>query len=60
MHPEGGPPFMVRGYQAEQNIVSGWEAKYKIPIFTSGMTQAAALRALGIKKFSLSYYRDKA
>ena len=50
MHPEGGPPFMVRGYKAEQEIVAGWEAKYKIPIFTSGISQAEALRALGIKK----------
>ena len=60
MHPEGGPPFMVRGYKAEQEIVGGWEAKYKIPIFTSGMSQAEALRALGIKKFvGCTYFRDK-
>jgi maleate isomerase len=60
MHPEGGPPFMVRGYKAEREIVNGWEAKYKIPIFTSGMSQAEALRALGIKKFvGCTYFRDK-
>lgn len=60
MHPEGGPPFMVRGHKAEQEIVSAWEAKYKVPIFTSGMSQAEALRALGIKKFvGCTYYRDK-
>jgi maleate cis-trans isomerase len=60
MHPEGGPPFMVRGYQAEQEIVGGWEAKYKVPIFTSGMSQREALRALGIKKFvGCTYFRDK-
>lgn len=60
MHPEGGPPFMVRGYKAEQEIVGGWEEKYQIPIFTSGMTQSAALRALGIKKFvGCTYYRDR-
>ena len=59
MHPEGGPPFMVRGYKSEQEIVKQWEAKYKVPIFTSGMTQAEALRALGIKKFvGCTYYRD--
>src|ERR1051325_6981683 len=51
IHPEGGPPFMVRGHKAEQEIVAGWEEKYKIPIFTSGISQAEALRALGIKKF---------
>jgi len=60
MHPEGGPPFMVRGHKAEQEIVNAWEAKYKIPIFTSGMSQAEALRALGIKKFvGCTYYRDQ-
>ena len=60
MHPEGGPPFMVRGYKSEQEIVKQWEAKYKVPIFTSGMTQAEALKALGIKKFvGCTYYRDK-
>jgi maleate cis-trans isomerase len=59
LHPEGGPPFMVRGYKAEQEIVAGWEAKYKIPIFTSGMSQAEALRALGIKKFvGCTYFND--
>ncbi len=59
MHPEGGPPFMVRGYKSEQEIVKQWEAKYKVPIFTSGMTQAEALRALGIKKFvGCTYFRD--
>ncbi|MCE3242815.1 MAG: decarboxylase, partial [Deltaproteobacteria bacterium] len=60
MHPEGGPPFMVRGHKAEQEIVGGWEAQYKVPIFTSGMSQAQALRALGIKKFvGCTYYRDQ-
>jgi maleate cis-trans isomerase len=60
MHPEGGPPFMVRGHKAEQEIVSGWEARYKVRIFTSGMSQAEALRALGIKKFvGCTYFRDK-
>jgi len=60
MHPEGGPPFMVRGHKAEQEIVSAWEAKYKVPIFTSGMSQAQALRALGIKKFvGCTYFRDQ-
>jgi maleate isomerase len=60
MHPEGGPPFMVRGYKSEQEIVGQWEEKYKVRIFTSGMTQTAALRALGIKKFvGCTYFRDK-
>ena len=60
MHPEGGPPFMVRGYKGEQEIVRQWEEKYKVPIFTSGMTQAEALRALGIRKFvGCTYFRGQ-
>jgi maleate isomerase len=59
MHPEGAPPFMVRSYKGEQEIVRNWEEKYKVPIFTSGMTQAEALRALRIKRFvGCTYYRD--
>jgi maleate cis-trans isomerase len=38
MHPEGAPPFMVRGYKAEQEIVAQWEDQYRIPIFTSAIT----------------------
>ena len=50
---------MVRGFKSEQEIVAKWEEKYKVPIFTSGMTQAAALRALGIKEFvGCTYFRD--
>jgi len=59
IHPEGAPPFMLRGYKGEQEIVRSWEEKYKIPIFTSGISQAEALRALGIKRFvGCTYYRD--
>ena len=59
MHPEGAPPFMVRGYKAEAEIVRKWEDQYKIPIFTSAMTQTAALRALGINRFvGCTYFRD--
>lgn len=51
IHPEGAPPFLLRGYQAEQEIVKAWQEQYKIPIFTSAMTQTAAFRAMGIKRF---------
>jgi len=58
IHPEGAPPFMLRGYKAEQEIVKGWEERYRIPVFTSGMTQVEALRALGIRKFlGVTYYK---
>ncbi|HKY10045.1 MAG TPA: hypothetical protein VJQ55_17485 [Candidatus Binatia bacterium] len=60
IHPEGGPPFMVRGHKAEQEIVAEWETKHKLPIFTSGMSQAEALRALGIKRFvGCTYFNDE-
>lgn len=51
IHPEGGPPFMVRGYEAERALVKGWEDKYGIPIVTTGMSHSEALRAMGIKRF---------
>jgi maleate isomerase len=50
IHPEGAPPFMVRGLAAERELVAEWESRYEVPVFTSGMTQAAALRALGVQR----------
>ena len=50
IHPEGAPPFMLRGYKGEAEIVREMEQKHGKPIFTSGMTQVEALRALGAKK----------
>ena len=51
IHPEGGPPFMVRGYKAERELVKGWEDEYRIPVVTTGMSHCEALRAMGIKRF---------
>ncbi len=50
IHPEGAPPFMLRGYQGEAAIVKEMEEKYGKPVFTSGISQVEALRALGVKK----------
>ena len=50
IHPEGAPPFMLRGYKGEAEIVREMEQKHGKPVFTSGMTQVEALRALGAKK----------
>jgi maleate isomerase len=50
IHPEGTPPFMLHGHAGEQRIVQGWEDKYGIPVFTSGMNQIRALRALGARR----------
>jgi maleate cis-trans isomerase len=50
IHPEGTPPFMLHGQAGEQRIVRSWEDKYGIPVFTSGMNQMRAMRALGAKR----------
>jgi maleate cis-trans isomerase len=51
IHPEGAPPFMMQGYAAECAYIKKWEAAYRVPIFTTGSTQVAAMRALGITRF---------
>lgn len=51
IHPEGAPPFMLLGYAGEAELLRTWEAKYRVPIFTSGMNHVRALRALGVKRF---------
>ena len=51
IHPAGTPPFMVVGYEREQELVAQWEKEYGIPVFTSGMNQCRAMRALGMKRF---------
>lgn len=57
IHPAGAPPFFVLGYQGEQELIRGWEAKYKTPIMTNGTNQIAAMKALGIKSFiGVSYF----
>lgn len=60
IHAEGAPPFMIRGYQGEQEIVKELEEKHGIPIFTSGMSHIEALRALGVKRFlGVTYFQDE-
>jgi len=51
IHPEGAPPFMVRGLAAERELVKEWEAQYEVPVFTSSMIQVEALRAVGAHRF---------
>ena len=36
VRPSGAPPFMLLGYKGEQEIISGWEKKYGVQMFTSG------------------------
>lgn len=49
IHPEGTPSFMLRGWNGEAKLIGGWEKKYKIPMFTSGMSHVHAAKALKAK-----------
>ena len=60
IHPSGAPPFMVHGLAGETKIIDGWEAKYKVPMFTSGQNHIRALKALGVKSIvGASYFRGE-
>lgn len=50
IHPEGTPPFMLHGHAGELRIVHGWEDRHGVPVFTSGMNQIRAMRAVGAKR----------
>lgn len=52
IHPEGAPPFMLQGLAEETRLLAEWEARHKVPVFTTGTTQVAAMRALGIRRFA--------
>jgi maleate cis-trans isomerase len=51
IHPEGTPPFMLRGFAGEAEIVARWQDAHGIPVFTSAMCQVNAMRALGVERF---------
>jgi maleate isomerase len=60
VRPSGAPPFMLLGYKREQEIISSWEKKYGVQMFTSGQNHVRALRTMGIKKFvGASYFPEK-
>jgi maleate cis-trans isomerase len=60
VRPSGAPPFMLLGYQREQELIASWEQKYGVQMFTSGQNHVHALRTLGIKKFvGASYFPEK-
>lgn len=50
IHPEGAPPFMVHGLEAERAVVRRWEETYHKPISTAPMTQVDALHAVGARR----------
>jgi maleate isomerase len=51
IHPEGAPPFMLQGRAEETRLIDEWQARHGVPVFTTGSTQVAAMRALGVKRF---------
>jgi maleate isomerase len=60
VRPSGAPPFMLLGYQKEQELISSWEKKYNVPMWTSGQNHVNAFRTLGIKKFvGASYFPEQ-
>src|SRR5918992_3711415 len=60
VRPSGAPPFMLLGYQREQELIASWEKKYGVQMFTSGQNHVHALRTLGIKRFvGASYFPEK-
>jgi maleate cis-trans isomerase len=60
IHPMGAPPFIVRGYRGEEEIIKSLEDRHGIPVITSGMTQVEALKALGVKRMvGITYFGDE-
>lgn len=60
IHAEGAPPFMLKGYKGEAEILKKWEKKYKVPVFTSGTNHVAALKAVKAKKIvGATYFTGK-
>jgi maleate isomerase len=60
IHPEGAPPFMIRGFWAERELLDRWEEQYGIPVITSGTTQVEAMRALGMRRIvGVTYFRGE-
>jgi maleate isomerase len=60
IHPEGAPPFMVRGLTEETALVDAWQRKYRTPMFTSGQNHIHALHALGVRSiFGATYFTGR-
>ena len=58
IHPEGAPPFMVRGLAEETALVDAWQRTYRTPIFTSGQNHIHALHALDVTSiFGATYFK---
>ena len=47
----GTPPFMLLGRKGEAELLRRWEKTYRTPIVSDGQAHAAAMKALGIRRF---------
>lgn len=60
IHPEGAPPFMVRGFQGELDVLREWEQRYGVPMLGVGVSQVEAMRALGMRRIvGVTYFRGE-
>lgn len=60
IHPEGAPPFMVHGAKKERELLDAWQAKYGLPVITSGTTQVDAMRALSLRRIvGVTYFKGE-
>lgn len=60
IHPEGAPPFMMKGLAAETALLNEWQRKYRTPMFTSGQNHIHALHALGVTSiFGATYFQGR-
>ena len=48
---EGAPVFMIAGRARETALISNWEKRYGVPMFTAPQNQVNALHALGANSF---------
>ncbi len=50
IHLAGTPPFMLLGCDGEKRLLRRWQKRFGIPVFAAPMSDAAALKALGVTK----------
>ena len=56
---QGVPPFMLRGFGSDAEIVDTLQKKYKVPVVTATMTQVEAFRALEVRRIvGVTYFKD--
>lgn len=60
IHPEGAPPFMLRGFAGEQALVSRWEREFGVPVLGVGISQVEAMRAVGMRRIvGVTYFEGE-